>query len=147
MIRQQAGRLRSEQTAHLNGNLQCLPASGKDERVLMADLAEQVAEVGEREIGCGLFIDTGNHIALLNSCCGRGRSRQHLRYLKYFEVWAPGNHRDPALVLLILVREMGIRLENHLLMAVIEDHRKAPQQSTAYFSRDSRIAFPRNVTS
>ena len=58
----------------------------------MADLAKKVAKVSEREIGCGIFIDTGNDVAFPNSCCGRGRSRLHLRNLKYFEVGTPGNH-------------------------------------------------------
>ena len=85
-----------------------------------------------------------SHVARLNSLMRRHRSGRHLRHLKSFQSRPQCDHRKTAHVLMIVFADMQIRSEDHLLMRIVQNHRKTTQHSSADFAGDFIIIAERH---
>src|SRR5208282_6265010 len=122
---------RLQQPAHLDGDLLCLIAALEEEFVRVAHLAEEVANGSERHIGGSLVIDAGDDVALLNSRLGAGRSGRNVHYFERLQPRAFCDDGDAALILFVVIFEMGIRVEDDLLMRVVENDAEPAEQGAA----------------
>ncbi len=78
---------------HFDRNGQRLSLAVYEEFVLVADLAEQIADGGESEVGRGFVINSGDNVALLDAGIGGGGSGLDLDDFESFQIGAFGDQK------------------------------------------------------